>query len=154
MIFRRARVKRTGPNRFRLLLPVEEQTVLDDLFGQLHELLTADPATAGERVRRVFPTAYPDDPELDAEYQRYMREELVASHLAAIGRVRASLGTTEVDDAGLHGWVQSINAVRLVLGTMLDVGEDEDPSLYDDPTYALYGYLSGLLDEMIQALGH
>lgn len=141
-----------GPGRFRLLLPVEEQTVLDDLFAQLRELLGADEATAGERVRRVFPTAYPDDPELDAEYQRFMREELVASHLASIDRVRASLGTPEVDEAGLHGWVQSINAVRLVLGTLLDVSEDDDPSDYEDPTYALYGYLSGLLDEMITVL--
>lgn len=151
MIFRRARVRRTGAG-FRLNLPAEEQALLDDLLGQLRALLVAEPGTADDRVRRVFPTAYPDEPELDAEYQRYMREELVASHLGAIDQVRGSLGTAELDEAGMHRWVQSINALRLVLGTMLDVSEDEDPGLRDDPTYLLYGYLSGLLDEMIQVL--
>jgi hypothetical protein len=49
--------------------------------------------------------------------------------------------------------------VRLVLGTLLDVDEylDLDDVPDDDPEiqgYAIYSYLSALLDELVQALEH
>ena len=54
-------------------------------------------------------------------------------------------------------WMTSVNRVRLVLGTMLDVSEDLDvhgvPD--DDPdihSYALYAYLSLLLEELTEAV--
>ena len=86
-----------------------------------------------------------------------MREELIASRVAAIEQVEATLDAKELDEAQLLGWMQSVNAVRLVLGTMLDVSEDDtiDHLAEDDPdvhNYALYGYLSGLLDEMVTVL--
>ena len=86
-----------------------------------------------------------------------MRDELIASRLAAIDQVEASLEATELTEAELLGWIQSVNAVRLVLGTMLDVSEDAEPEpVADDdpdlPNLALYGYLSGLLDEMVTVL--
>ena len=48
-------------------------------------------------------------------------------------------------------WLQSINSVRLVLGSLLDVSEELDiESLPDDHPeiegFVLYGYLSMLLD--------
>ena len=151
-MLRRQRIKRTGPDRFRVNLPGPERDVLRDLLPQLRGLLAEPPMTADERMRRVFPTAYATDPELDAEYQRFMREELVTSHTAAIDRVIASIDRTELTEAELLSWTQSINSIRLVLGTMLDVSEDgshEDPS---DPGYALYAYLSGILEELVGAL--
>lgn len=131
--------------------------VLRHLLPQLRELITAAPGTQDDRVRRLFPTAYAQDPEHDAEYQRLMRDELVASRLDAIERVEGSLDATELTEAELLGWIQSVNAVRLVLGTMLDVSEDSEltPVAEDHPdlpNIALYGYLSGLLDEMVTVL--
>ncbi len=153
----RPRVKRSGPNRYALNLPSEERRVLRHLLPQLRELVTAPPTVQDERVRRLFPTAYPDDAERDAEYQRYMREELVTSRLAAIDRVEQSLDAKELDEGELVGWMQSVNAIRLVLGTMLDISEETDLTDIDqrDPSFAdhaLYAYLSGLLDEIVRAL--
>ena len=52
-------------------------------------------------------------------------------------------------------WLQSINSVRLVLGSLLDVTEELDiEALPDDHPeiegYVLYGYLSLLLDELVE----
>ena len=110
-------------------------------------------------MRRLFPVVHPDDAEREAEYQRLMREELVSSRLGAVDVVESVLGGSgrrvTLDDAQMQAFVQSVNAVRLVLGTLLDVTEDEDesrPDLVSSPEYQLYAYLSWLLDSAIQAM--
>jgi hypothetical protein len=126
-------------------------------MDELRDLLcTAPPDDA--RLVRLFPTAYHDDPERDAEYQRLMRDELVSSRLEALGTVERALDSVELDEAELYGFMQSLNAVRLVLGTLLDIGEDDDPELVRDtdplaPELHLYHYLSWLLDATVRALG-
>ena len=54
--------------------------------------------------------------------------------------------------------MQALNALRLVLGTMLDVDEDDDLDDIDDDDplvgeHHLYDYLSWLLDWAVRALG-
>jgi hypothetical protein len=157
MARRRRRIDRKGPDRFTIDIPVEERALLRQLLPQLRELVSAPADASDERVRRLFPTAYPDDPERDAEYQRYMRDELITSRVAAIEQVEESLDARQVTEGELVAWMQSVNSIRLVLGTLLDISEDleiddlpdDDPNL---PDYALYGYLSMLLDEIVTAL--
>jgi hypothetical protein len=53
--------------------------------------------------------------------------------------------------------MQSINSIRLVLGVMLEVTDDPDvdevaEGYEDSPEYALYGYLSWLLEWCVRAL--
>ncbi len=53
--------------------------------------------------------------------------------------------------------MQSINSIRLVLGVMLDVSDDPDvdevaEGQEDSPEYALYSYLSWLLEWCVRAL--
>jgi hypothetical protein len=125
------------------------------MLPQLRELLTV--GAEDDRTRRLFPTAFHDDPEAEAEYRRYMHAELVASRLAAIDAVDASLDRTELSEEEAVAWLQSVNSVRLVLGTLLDVDEELDLDTVpdDDPEiqgYAIYSYLSALLDELVQAL--
>jgi Domain of unknown function (DUF2017) len=156
-MLRRWRVKRSDGG-IRINLPTEEREFLRGLMEQLSALIS-DTASGGElddRVRRLFPTAYPDDPERDAEYHKYMREELIASHRASIERVSESLNADELTELQAISWTQSLNSVRLVLGTMLDISEETELSDIDvdDPeygSYALYGYLSGLLDDVVSA---
>ena len=113
------------------------------------------------RLVRMFPPAYhlADDAEADAEYQRLMREELVASRLSGISTVNAALQSPEpVDEESMVAFVQAINGLRLVLGTMLDVSEDLDPDDIDDDDplageHHLYNFLSWLLDWAVRALG-
>ena len=56
----------------------------------------------------------------------------------------------------LTAWMQAVNSLRLILGTMLEINEDGQEPVFDpnDPnarTVALYGYLGGLLDEIVEA---
>ena len=45
----------------------------------------------------------------------------------------------------------SLNGVRLVLGTLLDVRDDDAPEP-DTPDHALYQYLSWIVDSAVSAL--
>ncbi len=153
---RKGPVERTRDG-FRLHLGPSEQAVVGRLLGELRDLLCTAPPD-DPRLVRLFPTAYHDDPERDAEYQRLMRDELVSSRLDALATVEGAVRGDLLDDAELHGFMRSLNAVRLVLGTLLDIGEDDDPELVrdDDPLAAelhLYHYLSWLLDATVRALG-
>lgn len=156
-MLRRPRVRRTRRGTYRLELPAVERDVLRHLLPQLRELLTGD-APADGRVRRLFPVAYPDDAAAEAEYQGYMRDELVTARLAALDDVEGTLDVSELSEEQLLDWMRSVNSLRLVLGTLLDVGEEVDLRQVpdDDPdvqAFALYAYLSALLEEIVDALG-
>jgi hypothetical protein len=141
---------------YRLDVPETERELLRRLLPQLRAVLS-DETPADDRARRLFPPAYTDDEAADAEYQRLMREDLVASHLAALDTVEASLDATELSEEQLVAWMSAVNSVRLVLGTLLDVSEELDIGRLPDATpdiesYALYAYLSNLLGDMVDAL--
>jgi hypothetical protein len=136
-------------------IPPPEQEVLRHVLPQLRDLLTL--GSTDDRTRRLFPTAYAEDAEADAEYSGYMRGELVASRLAALDMVESTLGAKDLTEEQAVAWLQSINSVRLVLGSLLDVTEELDiEALPDDHPeiegFVLYGYLSLLLDELVAAL--
>jgi len=149
-------VKSLGPDCFRLMIDDEERALVARLFEQLRGLVTEAPA-ADPRLRRLFPTAYHDDPERDVEYQRLMRDELLASRLASLAEVEQVLTREFLTSDQLASFMRSLNAVRLVLGTQLDVGEDTDPSELDqeDPLFVehqLYAWLSWMLEHVVGAL--
>jgi uncharacterized protein DUF2017 len=136
----------------------DERQLIARLLTEMSQLLMGqfdDP-----RLIRMFPPAYhkADDAEADAEYQRLMREELVASRLSGISTVNAALRAPgPVSDETMVAFVQAINGLRLVLGTMLDVSENHDPDDVDDDDphigeHHLYNFLSWLLDWAVQAL--
>lgn len=137
----------------------DERQLVTRLLTELSQLLMGEPDDP--RLVRIFPPAYhlADDAEADAEYQRLMREELVASRLSGITTVNAALQSGEVaSEETMVAFVQAINGLRLVLGTMLDVSEDQDSDdIYDDDPLAgehhLYNFLSWLLDWAVRALG-
>jgi hypothetical protein len=145
---------------FSIAIDDGEAALIRRLVDELRSLLTDESSGSGADALlvRLFPVAYPDDDELEHEYQRLMREELVASKLAALDVVdRAITERTPLDDAGMTAFMQSINSVRLILGTMLDVSDDPEAEevtagLENSPEYALYGYLSWLLEHCVRAL--
>lgn len=147
-----------------LCIDTEDRRSLLRLLGELRDSLLDDsePTNSGtDKFRRLFPTAYHDDQESDIEYQRLMRGELMASRLDSISAARAALERTPDDDTliltphELDVFTRSINNLRLVLGTMLDVQEGDDlDEGSDDPArlhYHLYSYLGWLLDWAVTA---
>ena len=108
-------------DRFVFDVPAEIRHLVVDLAEQLDgELDTDDPIT-----QRLFPTAYPDDPEKDAGFQILARSELTEARHDSIETVRSSADAQEIDGATLDAWMRVVNDLRLVLGTILDVSEDE-----------------------------
>jgi hypothetical protein len=151
------RVKRLGPDRYRIQLPEQEREVLRSLVPQLRELLTTDDPS----LTRLFPTAYPDDPERDAGYQALVRDELLEKRFASLDVLEATIdaadGRRELSGDELSAWMLALNDLRLVLGTRLDVTEDDDagdidPSDPDAPAWAIYHYLAMLLTFVVDAL--
>jgi len=138
----------------------EEIDLIVRLVSELRTLMLADDPRTADLTRRLFPPAYhlADDAEADGEYQRLMRDELVASRLAAMEQVDTALGSkAPLDEEAMHGLLQSLNAVRLVLGTLLDVGEEHDPGevAENDPLvgeHHLYNFLSYLLEAAVTAV--
>ena len=137
----------------------EERQLVTRLMNELSQLLMGE--ADDPRLIRIFPPAYhlADDADANAEYQRLMREDLVASRLAGIATVNLALQKPgAVTEEAMVSFVQAINGLRLVLGTMLDVVEDDDPDDIDedDPLvgeHHLYNFLSWLLDWAVRALG-
>jgi hypothetical protein len=138
----------------------EELALLQRLLAELRDLLVhaEDGSESSPMLTRLFPVAHPDDPELEAEYQRLTHTDLVASKLQAIDTVEAVIegGARSIDEAQLTAFMQSVNSIRLVLGTMLDVTDDPDAEVvtehHDTAEYQLYGYLSWLLEWSVRAL--
>ena len=127
--------------------------MLRSLPAQLREILpTDDPA-----VGRLFPPAYPDDPERSAEYRRLVRDDLLAGHLGALQVMESTLDARRLTEEQLVAWLSALNDLRLVLGTKLDVTEatyereipEGDP---DAPGLALYLYLGWLEEQVVEAL--
>ncbi len=156
------RVGREGT--YLLCIDTEDRRSLLRLLGELRDTLldSSEPTdTTTDKFRRLFPTAYHDDPESDIEYQRLMRGELMASRLDSISVARTALERMPDDDTliltphELDVFTRSINNLRLVLGTMLDVQESDDlGEANDDPARLhlhLYSYLGWLLDWAVTA---
>ncbi len=153
MIFGR-KVKRRRDGKVELRLSEEETEVIAHVIEQLREAILAD--TDAESLRRLFPPAYADDPEKEAGFRAIARDELLESRLAALDEVDAALAEPVMAPGRANGLLRSFNDVRLVLGTRLDVSEDDEPHLDPDdpdaPAWALYYFLSGLVAELVDAL--
>jgi hypothetical protein len=162
MAFRRAPryvVERTSRG-YVVHLQREEIELVVRLLGELRALITSTDPQHAPLLRRLFPPAYhlSDDAEAEGEFQRLMHDDLVASRVTGIEMVESALSENRpLDEGEVNGFMQSLNSVRLVLGTLLDVSEDEDPAAIsdDDPMvneHHLYTFLSWLLESTVLAL--
>jgi hypothetical protein len=137
--------------RFTIDLPPETRQSIVLLAQQLDDIQTSDRPEA----RRLFPTAYHDDPERDAGYQVFARDELIGKRREAVDIMTqtAEADTLTADELG--SWMGILNDLRLVLGTMLDVSEDDDeidPAAPDAEARVLYAFLGELVHHMVEAL--
>jgi hypothetical protein len=133
-------------------LPDEVRDVLVDVLRQYRELLIGEDDGA---LRRLFPTAYPDDDELEQEYRGLVHDTLLAGRLDALDTVDATLRADTLTEAQLAAWMGAINDLRLVIGTRLDVSEDDgppDPDAPDAPLAYLYHDLGVLLEAIVTVM--
>jgi len=133
---------------------------LDDLQKRLAE---GEPAS---ELRRLFPPAYQDDAEAEAEFVELTRGELrdgeqqaVRSAIATLDRSRPKRGmlAAGLDDDEQQAWLGVLNDMRLYLGTRLGVTDDayEHELPPSDPRFAamqLYLYLGWLEEHLVEVL--
>jgi hypothetical protein len=146
------RVSRRRDGTFTVKLPDAERELVVGLVGQLRELLVADDAPG---LERLFPPAYANDEQREQEYRSLVHDELLEKRLAALDVVESTARQSQLDEDELTAWMGAINDVRLVLGTILDVSEDMDDIESSDPragSFAVYGYLTHLLAQIVNAL--
>ena len=150
----RAKVERSRDGSFKLRLDREERDLLRTLPTQLQELLKETPDDPS--LRRLFPPAS-DDEDVETEYRRFMADDLREGRLEAAAVMAATVDAERLSEEEVGAWLSTLNDLRLVLGTRLDVTEELDPSTVepdDDraPGLALYGYLSWLVEQIVEAL--
>lgn len=155
--YRRRRIRRTHEGRYELRLPPGEREILAELPQALSAVLSSaedGPAAAPELVR-LFPPAYHDDPQAERSYREVVHSDLVADHKAALDALAATVEAKDLDEEQVSSWLDVLNDVRLVLGTTLGVTEEGPPVLDDEvgaARYALYGYLSLLVEQIVEAV--
>ena len=170
--------RRDRRRRVVLRLSDHEVALLRDLLAQLVELVeapghdtgddlaamvgigTSTHAPADPALARLLPDAYPDDAVAAGDFRRYTEDRLrrrKAEHAAgAVATLDAGLPAT-LDPAAAQAWLGALNDLRLVVGTRLDVQEDDDPERWvgtpEEPTYVVYWWLSTLQGDLLDALG-
>ena len=132
----------------------DERELLAGLAAQLREMLVAgeDPSLV-----RLFPPAYANDEAREREYRSFMHDDLLAGRLAALDTFESSLPNSALQPGEVDAWMATINDLRLVLGTLLDVQEDDlagelDPNTQEGASRIVYHQLSWLLEQLIAAV--
>jgi hypothetical protein len=134
--------------------------VTADWFGAGPVAPPEDPAMA-----RLLPDGYRDDPDAAAELRRLTESSLRQTKSETAQRLLDSLpedgGSLTLDLSTAEAWLGALNDVRLVLGTRLNVTDDDADSQEwalrggDDPmsvAFRVYRWLSLVQDELVTAV--
>lgn len=114
-------------------------------------------------LRRLLPDALTDDEEAAAEFRRFTERDLRRTKVGHAQQVDDDLancgGTVSVTGDRIGPWLGFLNDARLVIGTRLEITEenhDELVELPDDdpraPLVGLYGWLTYLQESLVQSL--
>jgi hypothetical protein len=148
-----------------------ELDALRDLAGQVEQLFAGGvPEHGVDPIRdRLFPRAYVDPTEDRAEddFQSIVHDDLVRAKSEAVAALLADLDasadgrgrvTLQLDAAAIEHWVGALNDVRLTLGVVLGVTEDDDAEIElpdDDPRaagLATYHWLTWIQGSLVEVL--
>lgn len=143
-----------------LRLEPVEAALLTSLFDDFVATLDTDALPPDDPVRRrLFPAAYRDDDEAEAEFRSLTETSLRTDRSERAGQCATELASSPdvpLDDEAGQRWIKALNDLRLALGTRLGVTEDDDPEIDpDDPdaqTRAVYYWLTAVQDSLVRAL--
>ena len=149
-----APIERTKAGDFHVRLSAEERDLLRRLTAELDALLREDPDDPS--LRRLTPPAYEDDDAGEREFRSLMSGELDARRRESLRRLEETAGHDRLSADELEGWLTALNDLRLVLGTRLDVTEDQfadgfDPLGPNAHGLAVYAFLTWLQEAAVAA---
>ncbi|MEX2406480.1 MAG: DUF2017 family protein [Actinomycetota bacterium] len=127
------------------------------LPGQLRTLLEVGDAAEDPALRRLYPSAYLDDPVASAEFDGFVRDDLTEQRTKALETMARTIDSAHLDEDEVLAWLGAINDLRLVLGVRLAVTEESEPGDFEgdegtEGSFALYAYLSLLEEDIVEAL--
>ncbi|HEV8064721.1 MAG TPA: DUF2017 family protein [Acidimicrobiales bacterium] len=140
---------RVSPSERQVLRTLPEQLtdVLRDLepAGSVPSAGTLPPA-----LKRLFPPAYTQDDEAQAGFAAATHEELLGSHLESLRVVTESVTARQLTAEEMEHWLAALNDLRLVLGTVVGVTEEQPDDVRTMGTQErLYHFLGGLQEELL-----
>ncbi len=145
-------IQRTGADTFRLELHPKIRRLLADLKDMtLSHIEEGSPAS-----RRIYPIAYQGSPEMEMDFEQLTRKPLAHHHRENLDLFGDSISKSVLSEAEALAWIGALNDMRLVLGTALDITEDQplvdpsDPNYEGHVIYDLLTFLQGMFIEEIQ----
>jgi hypothetical protein len=146
-------------------LAASEATITEVVLREIERAMASDELDGDTRAR-LYPRAYldPTEEEAEQEWQGLVHDDLARARAEAFRAVLADLTTDAEDDAVVikldderqTQWVSVLNDARLVIGTAIDVTEDDEIDYApDDPRYAwgeLYHWITYLQGELVDVL--
>lgn len=153
-LFRRA-FGRARDGSYAVRLSDDERRLLSELPGMLAALVESDPDDPW--LKRLFPTAYPNDPDREQEWRLLMSVDLHDRRQAQLAALAETAGATTLTEEQLLVWTQALNDLRLYVGTRLEISEETEPGDFEDEEdrdlFLLYDWLTSLQGQAIDALG-
>lgn len=154
-------------NQLLHLTTPEESDLDSDPLAQLvgidsHATKPTDPV-----LNRLYPDAYPDDPEASLEFRRFTERSLRDASVGRAERVLASMSENidfndqvnsvielELNSQLWSDMVGFLNDIRLALGTRLEITENFESHNVDDDDprsalFDLYGWLTWMQETLI-----
>ena len=145
-------IKKLSEDRYKLDLHPQIRQLLSDLKQTtLDHIEEGSPA-----AKRIYPIAYSGSAEMEMDFEKLTRKPLMNHHRENLALFESSLSKSVLTQNEVLAWIGSLNDMRLVLGTALDLDEDQPSPSADDPNYEGYviydllTYLQGVLIEEIQ----
>jgi len=141
-----------------------ELALVATIVEQMGEVLEAPERSA--HTTRLFPPAYKDDPDAQAEFARLMTGDLLDGKRQALASVAATLERGAAKRAAwrvrltadeAQDWLAVLNDARLTLGTRLDVTEQSydrplDPDDPESAAHEVFRYLGYLEEYLVDTL--
>lgn len=154
MVRFRRRFVRNRDGAYTVRLDDDERRLLGSLPTQLAKVVESEPGDPW--LQRLFPTAYPKDPEREEEWRLLMSVDLHDKRQEQLRTLATTAGATTLTEEELLGWTQALNDLRLYLGTRLELSEETDledfESEDDQQLFILYTWLGMMQEETVQAL--
>ena len=131
---RRTGITSAGKGGVDVRLPQDLRDLLRSLAHQLVELIDDPESQQDPGMARLFPPASMDDPLEALGFEQLMGESLRNQKRAAAATLESTADAKHLDAEGALAWMRSLNDIRLLVGTRLDVQEDTDvEALFRDP---------------------
>lgn len=154
---RRVTITAAGRGAVAVDLPKELRELLRSVARQMREMLTDDAYDDSPLLARLLPQAVMDDPLEALGFEQLMGKAIRDGKLEAATVLEATADAKRLDEEQALAWLRCLNDVRLMLGTHLNVTQDEDIETFmADPSTEhnaiVYIALTELVDLLVRAV--